>query len=515
MDINPSKIHEAFQPEDLAGQFILSTQPRYLPPSWRHSIAGRWHLGCESRLPCFGLVDGRGRDAGFLLGFPIDPAGELLTRPDQAVAVPDPEEIEPWLYSLAGRWLAIILTKDFERVYMDPAGSLCAVYCESAGVVATSAGVIPYTPQTTDRAKLVARMPIPHELSMYPVGMTPRYGVQRLIPNHYLDLATWRPQRHWPTAAIATIPDTDAAVSEIIELTRRHIDAVAARYPLQLSLTAGRDSRAIIACARSFLDRVRFFTTAQPDDIGELDVYMARRIARDLHLEHQIIPHETPGDTDHHLWLYRTGCAIGNPSSYEATRLSKHLDPDRAYLTGFLGGVAKNTYGKNLAKLMLEWDGRTITPEHLLTLSLAPRTDETLACMVDWLNGVVLEDPVQILGLFFIEQRVGGWIAINTSAYADAYRLELWPFNSRRIIELMLSFPPEFKKANGLHNTIIAREWPELSAYLVNTRPFPLRVRRKVNYYRRYLAQRMGVHLGLVMIAAPEVCQALSAVPGT
>ena len=485
----PYEIHQAFHPEDLAGHFVLAAEPAHVPPTWTQFQLGCRHLACEPRLPCFRLVDKRAQPLGFLLGFPINEAGDLLVDTSREVVVANPAEIEPWLYALAGRWLAILITPDFERVYMDPGGSLCAVYSESAGIVATSSGLIPYSADTGDRTELIAQMPILSQVSMYPIGITPRYGVERLLPNHYLDLSTWRPHRHWPQKPIATNPDTETVTREITALTRRHIAAVAAQYPLQMSMTAGRDSRALLAVSRPLLERAQFFTTSQPTRTAELDVHIAKRIARTHRLDHRVVPFIVPDEIERHLWYHRTGCSIGNPSSAECTRMIKQLDPERAYLPGFLGELSRYVYVNFLSTLVPEWDGRTVTPEHLMALSLAPRTEEAMARMTGWLDSVQLENVDQIINLFYLEQRVGCWVAINTSAFADTYRFELWPFNNRRIVELMLSLPVEFKMANGMHTAIMDQEWPELLDIPLNKTPLRMRIRRKATRYLKALSQ--------------------------
>ena len=243
----------------------------------------------------------------------------------------------------------------------------------------------------------------------------------------------------------------------------------------------------MLAAARLFVEQVEFFTTYQPTRTAELDVYMAKRIARDRRLNHRIIPHEAANKADKHLWLYRTGCSIGNPPSFQSARLIKRLDPDRVFLSGYIGEVVRYYYGKTLSKSVPQWDGRTITPEHLLLLSQAPCTEEGLARMTSWLSSVPLESADQILDLFYLEQRVGCWISVATSAFADSYRFELWPLNSRRIIELMLALPLEFKIAGGMHRTLIFQEWPELMDYPINESSLAFRFQYKASRFLQAL----------------------------
>lgn len=483
----PWQLQAEFSPEfDLPGQYILTAGEHELPPSWSRHELGRWRLASEKRLPVFRLEDQQGNHVGFILGYPITAEGQLWVDQSLSLRLPDLAQFAEWLYTLSGRWLAILLTGDRERVYMDAVGSLVCVYSPSLGIVAASPALVPYTAETQDRVELIEQMPIPESVAMYFVGMTPRYGVSRLLPNHYLDLAEWQQHRHWPCGPIQRVADTDAACAEVGAFVKRNIAAVAAEYPLQLSITGGRDSRLLMACARSLIEDIQFFTSDLPEEGRRSDVVNGSKIARRFGLNHQIIPFTPPSERQTRLWLYRSGCAMGSYHSMISMNSIQRLDPRRAYLSGYVGEVARYFYQRQAAALETSRSG--VTPEFLLGLINAPATDEARENVTSWLANQPLQDLDQVLDLYYVEQRIGAWIAVGSSAVADFVALELWPLNNRRVVEIMLGLPLDFKLKAGLHDKVIAAEWPELLELPFNQPVDSSSLPRKI----RRAARRLG-----------------------
>src|SRR4029077_6543503 len=87
-----------------------------------------------------------------------------------------------------------------------------------------------------------------------------------LLPNHSLDLHRWTIRRFWPRKARGRLPLKEAAEKGAKQLRALTL-AASRRFPLSLPLTAGRDSRALLAAARDVAKEVHFFTLEMPDMI--------------------------------------------------------------------------------------------------------------------------------------------------------------------------------------------------------------------------------------------------------
>lgn len=472
----PRELQAQFTADDLPGQYLLSRDRDLLPDNWLIAEKDGWLLACHPSLPCLPLRGVSGEQVGFLLGFPITEEGELLEDRQQGFALAGAVPLESSLYTLSGRWLAIVLTAGEQCIYLDPAGSLPAVYSPSLALAGASTALFPYTRDTADRVDLIEAMPIPHLNASYPPGMTPRVGISRLLPNHRLDLQTWQAQRHWPISDVGITSDPTGTAMVFAEHLKKNIAAVAARCPLLLSLTAGRDSRTILACARPFLDEAVIFTDHLPGTASVTDMRMAKRITRKMGLNHDVRSIAISSPREQALWLFRSGGAVGNYGSFLSMPRTRETDKHRAYLPGYMFVTARNYYVPHLNKRDPAWRDQGLDARVLLSLIYAPIRQETVQVMETWLENQPFSDLRQAVALFYVEERLGAWQAVCSLPHADKTALELWPVSSRPMVEIMLTLPEAYCAAYQLHDDIIAREWPELLQFRFNQPGFMDRV---------------------------------------
>jgi hypothetical protein len=221
-------ISQQFSPDDLAGQFLLSQSESRPGLSWSSDSLDGWHLAVESRLQCVRILQA-GAPAGWLLGRAIAPEGHIVTGNFEL----PPGEVEDAIYALGGRFLVILPL--LRRVYLDPCGLLSAVYCQHAATVAATQCLIPFDRLTPSRTKLIEAMGLPFIRCRFPAGMTSRENIERILPNHYLDLQTWRCVRHWPKSDLQSQPDVPAAAAEIARIAKRDLSAIYAHGPAALT----------------------------------------------------------------------------------------------------------------------------------------------------------------------------------------------------------------------------------------------------------------------------------------
>src|SRR5690606_38634064 len=285
--------------------------------------------------------------------------------------------------------------------------------------------------------------------------------VRRLLPNHYLDLERWAPVRHWPARPIER-SDQDgmpALVREIVEPVRANIEGITGALPGYLGLTAGRDSRMVLACARGALDRIRFVTFIYEDEQRKPDIHTARRIARRFGLAHVGVPLTEPDEQQKQEYLLRTGFAghWGKSRDFDLA-CRRHLEMDRAWITGFGGEVGRAFYWR-------EGDApnRPPTPEALVERLNLPRDQATLEAWRRWQAEAPHQDSFDLLDLAYIEQRMGCWAGPHMYGAAP-FGANLSAFSHRRAFVAMMSLPVMFRRRQGLADAVIAEAWPELAS---------------------------------------------------
>lgn len=452
----------------LIGQFVVSAGRSRGPREWVTDRIGEWFLCRHPALPLIRLVGVEGGPLGWILGYPISEAGRLLSDhevlqlPPQALA--STEALETFIYSFGGRFAVVVSDARHRRLYLDPCGSLSAVYCAHQRMVASTPNLIPYDDHTRDRVELAQAIGIPHTNGMYPFGLTPRYGIERILPNHYLDLSEWQTVRHWPKQAWQEATRVEDTAAEIANLVKRNIAAIVAATPTYLPLTAGWDSRMLLACAKEWAYRLELFTTEIGDKGATIDCDTARRIAKRLDLKHRVLPREGAREVDLEEWMFRISYSTGEVRGWQSATMYKRLPGGHAVLVGNIGDLGRRHLwwgrGNNVETSL-------IAPERLIELCRCPPVEPPLARARAWLDSLPTAEVLQVLDLAYIEQRLGCWAGVFPYAECDP-GFTVFPLCHREIIERILKLPVPYRRAGHLPRDIINREWSTLLEWPVN-----------------------------------------------
>lgn len=484
----PRQLSSRFSAADLPGQFVLSRSADVTPAGWAARTHQGWTLATHPWLRVATLRSVDGHDVGWVLGDPISESAAFL--PD-VVALPfdrfaTAAEMETWLSALCGRFLAVWLTPVHERVYADAGGLLGAVFAPEQGLVASTPSLVPYSRGCDDDPDLQTTSRHPDGLVVLGFGLTPRRGVERLMPNHHLDLNRWTSHRYWPVAPLDDLCDPMDAIKVVSRMIRRHVAAGLRRGDVLMALTAGIDSRAVLASSREYVDRVELMTLAIPDRVGRLDVETARKMAALHGLRHRVLDHVTPTRDDLDAWLWRTGSVVSEPRGWRGVHAYGQAAP-AAEVTGAGGEAARVAYWRDAASAKGE-----LTAEVLVDCLKLPRTPAIVDRARAWMNGYPAVSPVQLLDGFFIENSLG--VAASALAYGDAgsVRCRLYPFVNRPALEAMSRLPELYKLSRRFQHDLIRCTWPELMRTPVNRhaglRHYVQRARRQAWVWRRTLA---------------------------
>ncbi|MBE3038275.1 MAG: hypothetical protein IMZ62_05640, partial [Chloroflexi bacterium] len=389
---------------------------------------------------------------------------------------------ESALYAHGGRFAAICFAGGAARCYLDPCGSLAVVFSSAQQIAASTSSLIPYPGDREEdvNRELIAAMGISEERTSYPFGLTPRRSVERLLPNHFLDLETWRAARHWPAGEIAMTGSVQAAVQEVASILKRNISAVARDFPLHMSLTAGRDSRMLLACVRDYVDAVVFFTHTVRGPGGRVDCQVAPKIAKRFGLSHMFLPFEKASEVEVEQWLYRTGhCVHGKIVHW--VRSYKRLDQRRAVLIGAAGELGRGYHWRRG-----DTEATPISADDLLVKVQSAITAQTRDRAQHWLESLPLKNSLTVWGLLYNEDFNGCWF--GPVIYGFTHNAScIWPFCHRRVIEIMLSLPAEYRQSNLLPRDVVESLWPELLSLPFN---WPMGLQRYI-YAVKWRAEKI------------------------
>lgn len=414
-------------------------------------------------MPLVRLLDMHGEPFGYLIGYPIDLAtGELLRADRRYDVVPGSidtfyaEHIE----DLQGNFIAILAIGGEQRLYLDAMGTLSVVYDPEARAVGGAASDLLDEQAYADRfdAELHEKLGVAQD-GWFPNGLTAHTGIVRLLPNHYLDLTTFRPVRHTMCASFADTPaEADDVADAIVTQVRGVTQALlAAGCPIAVGLTGGYDSRLLLAALRGMTDKVLFYTVAGPG--STFDLVRAKELAERFGLQHKILPFATADDAQKAEWDLRVGDCLRTVN--RVMHPSVFPLEEYACIGGWGGEIGRCFLWRDMASVPGQ-----IEAVHIVDRLKLNRVDKLVAGIDRWLEDFAGVHPLTTLDMAYIEQRSGPWALAQS--YANPRSLVFHPIGSARTIAGMLSLPPEVRQDDGLIRRAIERAWPELLELPIN-----------------------------------------------
>lgn len=491
-------------------QYVLGPAPVRVRPDWICVPVGQRLV--LSHCPKLRVQHLRSRDgiAHHLLGLavPCDPdqasIAEHFCRKDAA-------EIEPWTGYWAGNWLLI----SERQCLQDASGSLGLMYRRVNGEVwisSSSALLGKHLPDAPPAARIPWRVPHNKGTDWIPAPFTMRQDVYKLLPQRTMDprdgaIRAIRFQaREW-------VPD---GLCKALATTLKTILVNWARSGHRqhwVSLTAGLDTRTILAAALATRVGIQTYTTHYPITLRR-DLRLPPRLAALAGIpytmrkltpleEHEraarwaAISEHLDRATFHPIWDYVSG---------HDDRVMD--DGERIYTTGNCFELGQCFYWDKFSNIGL---GAALpTVDQMLdtfAFKSAWRPEPIgawRAAMQSWIDS--LSEPVALdldwRDRFYLDQRLGGWHAILAQGQSIFDAVRFCPANCLWVFHLLLQFPPEKRRQAFAQKEAIHLLAPALMRLPINPQPWPKRARQLA---RAVLGAGMAHRLKRLAGLAPQV----------
>jgi hypothetical protein len=295
----------------------------------------------------------------------------------------------------------------------------------------------------------------------------------------------------------------DRAVSLAAPLLRNSIDVASRRFNLKMGITAGIDSRVVLAASRSAADRICYYTRGhEKDNSCFQDAIVPSRLLPSLGIKHRVLPWEPMDDEFRHM--YESSVTFARESKGNiAFTLQRNLGSDFTVMSGNLSEISQCRYWLPRSRI----DGQGLAIATGLCHPFAVREFEK------WLAGAraaCSAAGMNVLALFHWEQRGGRWAATSFAEY-DIVHESFAPFNNRLLNEILLGVPERYRRdrMQTVALRLVKGMWPEVLSEPINppttvgerTQEF---IRRAVLHtlvtpwcpayeYAKYLRKRMRV----------------------
>jgi hypothetical protein len=407
---------------------------------------------------------------------------------DVVRAMSDEERLYDRLSFLAGRWTFFWRSSDEVKIVSGAAGLLPVFYLDSsdAPIVSCNPELIAElagAPISADGERRMAepsyRTDQPTEMAAaeergadnwWPGELTPYRSVRHLLPNHCLELYSRRIERFWPMRPLRR-QSAKAAAAQAGQMLSAILEGVSRdRRKVLMPVTAGLDSRALLALSRSAAQRYACFVYA-PAKHKTRDLYVEDRVVagnlarrQGLRLTELRYAKKLDDEFADRLAANMSFITASHTIGFEAQAITRAFGTDVTLLNGNVSEIARNYFG---------FMPRSLVDERYLTcaidLELSPLTRAELARWLPEARKACARGRIELSDLFYWEFRMGCWqayVQVQLGGMLDIFT----PYNCRKLIETLLSAPKGARSGvvAPLYREMIAQSWPELLDVPIN-----------------------------------------------
>jgi hypothetical protein len=451
-------------------QFLLARGPIKFLRDWKDLKIGSFYLYAHPDLEINSVSDSN--KTVVLIGYLFDPV-EVERNNSEILAhiVSHSQSFEEFVMNIkpyAGRYVFLYRDNDRCTVLQDALALREVYYCTKNNLIVCGS-----------QPNLIAQFAVPeigvtsdleiqdfyrnHFRNSKWIGDDTYYeNVKHLLPNHCLDVNTLTALRYWPTERIKRLPLEDA-VARSCDFLRGIMRAASSRHSLMLAVTAGTDSRTILAASRHITDRIYFFVNKERDLTDRSpDIRIPKAIFAKLRLPFHV--HTIPNEVDHtfrEIFLNNTFFASERilPTIYNAY-FKNHSH--KVNILG-IGEIGRTRYGKQPRRL----NGYRMA--YALGYKDSEYAIKECRRVLPEMLAVGNKFGVNAMTLLYWEQTMGNWGAVGNSE-SDIAIEEFDPYNSHLLYETFLAVHPKYANyaTKILFRQMIKRMWPELLQWPIN-----------------------------------------------
>jgi len=296
------------------------------------------------------------------------------------------------------------------------------------------------------------------------IGNTTNYDeIKQLRPNHYLNLTSGEVTRFWPMEQRVNIPLGEC--SKICAgLLEGYIKSIAARYKVMLPVTAGKDSRTLLAATRDLKNEV-FYYVNHGNHLTDAskDIKVPTALFKQLGLDFHVLHSSDEVDQD-----FRQIYFENNKSAFE-----NHLPIIYNYYQHFSDMVNLPGNVATGGAYNFPMHRKKITLNSLLEVYNMTNFEHARITYAEWLSETqdyTRDTDYLLFDLFYWEERLGNW-GSQFQLDKDISQEEFNPFNSWLLIQTMFSMKNTFDRDDEpyvLNKGIIKHLWPEVLLQPIN-----------------------------------------------
>lgn len=453
-------------------QFLLSREPIPELDYWNHFVLkNSFHLYAHPDLNVSSASIGE-RNI-ILIGYILDYQNGDKTNQDivdEIIRSTDSfSSFIKYIKKYAGQYVFIYFDNQSFNILHDPLGIREIYYCHGKNkiVCGSQPNIIvkfaqPEILPTQDKLKLnffKIEMPKVRQGRLWVGDETYYDEIKHLLPNHYLDINKKQSFRYWPNEPIQRLELNEAA-ERACEYLKGILKSASHRYQLMMAVTAGNDTRTLLAASRDIRDKIYYFINKHKNmDDKHPDIFVPKAIFDRINIPF-------------HIHKYDNNV----PERFEKIFLNNVFLASKKYLPVIyniyykrhsskinilgVGEIGRGFYGKRPRKLSGYFLSRTLKykDSFFAVKECQKWLDE--AEPISKLYGV------DVMTLLLWEQLLGNWGVVADSE-SDIAIEHFDPFNCHYLYEVLLGVDRKYA-SDRLFREIINKMWPELLEFPIN-----------------------------------------------
>jgi hypothetical protein len=287
-------------------------------------------------------------------------------------------------------------------------------------------------------------------------------GLKHLKPNHYIDITKKEAIRFFPDRKLNKLSLEDGA-EQIAEMIKGYVLSASKRYPLLIPVSAGWESRILLAASKDISDKCVYFVYKHEymSDTHQ-DIAIPKKLFNLLNIPFQIIEYSDKIEPEISKQIKESiSFPRSNTFKFIINVLLKKF-PEFMGLNGNVSEVGRNEF-ERIYKA---------TPQKIAVLEKYPNQKYAIKQYAKWLddneilfkkNGFLVSD------MLYWEENCGNWVA-KSKTETMVGQEPFSPFNSRELLIKSLSVKNKYRgKQNSiLYKHIAMRLWKEVLIVPVN-----------------------------------------------
>jgi len=268
-----------------------------------------------------------------------------------------------------------------------------------------------------------------------------------------------------PLNMCKTEEDYEKGIEQAYKILHKNIELASKKWPNSaISLSGGTDSKTTLACANGLYDNFTYFSF-QSKDTEVTDSNAAREICDKIGLKHDIypIPAENSEIEDYddlkaiivHSYGYVRGLAEREIRKHICMYRWNYFDTEvKSWISEIVRVFFERKYGTKFPEKLTPRHFSIFQTRYFLSPSLLYKSDKIYKEYMKKFDLVEPKFNFEHTDMYYWEVRMSSWGMMVTQSLDICHRIT-FPFNNRKLVELMLTLPRENRKTDKAHNDII------------------------------------------------------------